>query len=97
MRAYYCLFHTLIMIMERFNEREPGRGWKHKALRDRFESRFCKLNRHFGRRDAEVLNTVLTARVQADYHDVAFDEKRARTVFEGASTLHVKALEVLDG
>ena len=66
-------------------------------MRDRFESRFCRLNRHFNRRDGENLNTALTARMEADYHDVTFEEKRTSRVVERASTLYAKALEVLDG
>ena len=79
-RAYYCLFHALIMIMTRFNEPEPRRGWRHQTLRDRFENRFCRLNRHFNRRDGENLNTALTARMAADYHDVTFEGKRTNRV-----------------
>lgn len=95
-RAYYCLFHTLIMVMARFNETEPRRGWKHETLRDRFERRFCRLSRYFNRRDGEDLDEVLKARMNADYHDVLFDEKRTRRVVERASTLYAKALEVLN-
>lgn len=94
-RAYYCLFHTLVMVMAKLNEPEPRRGWRHETLRDRFEDKFCRLNRHFNKRDAEILNTALTARMAADYHDVTFDEKRARRVVEQASMLYAKALEVL--
>gem|GEM_PF-3445282 len=95
-RAYYCLFHTLIMIMARFHETEPLRGWKHESLRDRFERRFCRLSRYFNRRDGEDLDEVLKARMNADYHDVLFDEKRARRVVARASSLYLKASEVLN-
>lgn len=96
-RAYYCLFHALVMIMTRFNEPEPRRGWRHGTLRDRFEIKFCKRGFHFDRQDGETLNTALTARMDADYHDVSFDEKRASRVVERSRTLYAKALEVLDG
>ena len=95
-RGYYAIYHLVVAVLI-VRRGVDASQWRHAAVRDAFIEHFCKPGYFFSDQDGKDMTRLLEDREDADYHDVTFNDRRARRSFEKAETLANKVLEVLQG
>jgi uncharacterized protein (UPF0332 family) len=93
-KCYYAVYHDLIALLEAKANLRRAR-WDHRQLQADFRTQFARRGYLFSMRDAEELQRLYDARVEADYQESRISLVGAERLLKQAQRLHGEVLRVL--
>ena len=96
-RAYYATFQAAVAALIDEGVGPRGASWDHKFVISEFSGKLVRRRKLVGARFSGVLDSLLTARLHADYRANSIGTKTARRAVKEAHGFVIELVRVLEG